>query len=146
MRKLWLTTFTALYCAAGFTASAVLADPASMALSGRNNTQQATSSSWNWPWSKTTTTVAPPTVAPSPYVIGQPPRPQNTSFTHHPIDYLETNISQKFELGCEDGFGSAGDHAAGNGASSCGDCTGKANRTAIAGVLHLRCPNMRAAG
>jgi tetratricopeptide (TPR) repeat protein len=96
MRKLWLTTFTALYCAAGFSASAVFADPASMTMPGHYSNQQAPSSIW--PWSKTTTTTAPPTTVQSPYIIGQPPQ-QQASFTHHPIDYLKTNVSKKFGSG-----------------------------------------------
>lgn len=103
MRKLWLNTFTALSIGAGFTASAALADPASMAMPGHfsNQQQQPQDSSWHWPWSKTTTTVVPPTPTPSPYVIGQPPQPQDNSFTHHPINYLETNISKKFGSGAK---------------------------------------------
>jgi tetratricopeptide (TPR) repeat protein len=99
MRKLWLTTFTALCCAAGFSASAVLADPASMAMPGRNSNQQAPPSTW--PWTQTTTTTAPPAMSQSPYIIGQPPQPQDTSFTHHPIDYFKTNISKKFGSGAK---------------------------------------------
>jgi tetratricopeptide (TPR) repeat protein len=82
MRKLWLTTFTALYCAAGFTAATALADPASMALGGRGNSQLPTSSVW--PWSSSTAAPAPQPV------IGQPP--QQISATHHPIKYLEAKF------------------------------------------------------
>jgi tetratricopeptide (TPR) repeat protein len=83
MRKLWLTTFTALYCAAGFTAATAFADPASMA-SGRNSQLPATSV---WPWSKSTAVA--PTAVPQP-VMGQ--LPQQVSATHHPIQYLESKF------------------------------------------------------
>jgi tetratricopeptide (TPR) repeat protein len=82
MRKLWLTTFTALYCAAGFTAATAFADPASMAMSGRGNSQLPASSVW--PWSSSTAAPAPQPV------IGQPP--QQISATHHPIKYLEAKF------------------------------------------------------
>ncbi len=89
MRKLWLTIFTALYCAAGFTAATVVADPASMAMGGRSNSQLPATSIW--PWSSSTTAPAPQPV------MGQPP--EQISATHHPIKYLEANISKKFGSG-----------------------------------------------
>jgi tetratricopeptide (TPR) repeat protein len=92
MRKLWLTTFTALYCAAGFTATMVFADPASMAMGGRSNSQLPATSVW--PWSKSTAVA--PTAVPQP-VMGQPP--EQVSATHHPIKYVEANISKHFGSG-----------------------------------------------
>ncbi len=89
MRNAWLRTFAALFCAAGLAVSSAVADPAMMAMQGRQTAKQ--DSNWTiWPWSKKASTPAP-----APQAAFAPARPTDEiSATHHPIKYLKAAVSE----------------------------------------------------
>jgi Tfp pilus assembly protein PilF len=96
MHTAWRKSIPAAVTALGLAATTVLADPASMAMSGHRSDPAAQSgtSSW-WPWSKSTpTTTAPaPTTAQAPPTwqgvqpVGSPPSSE-TSAWKHPFQYF----------------------------------------------------------
>lgn len=86
MRKAWTHSFAVALCAAGFTASLAVADPALWAM--KPQPAAGSSGSSIWPWSKNTTPATPPQV-----VVGQPS--EKVSPLRHPIQYLKSATSSK---------------------------------------------------
>jgi tetratricopeptide (TPR) repeat protein len=103
MHTAWRKSISAAVGALGLVATTVLADPASMAMSGRRlapAAQPSTSMSF-WPWSKSTSTApAPPAIAVQPAPTWQgvqpvaPPPGSEISVWHHPIKYLQASVSE----------------------------------------------------
>ncbi len=92
MHKAWLQAFTASVCVVGLSATAVFADPASMAMS-RRSSDPATSGSL-WPWSSSTASTAAP-AAPVPAVQPTTAWPSAAiSPWKHPIAYFEASVSE----------------------------------------------------
>ena len=101
MHTAWRKSISVAVSALGLTATTVLADPASMAMSGRRPApaaQPATSSTF-WPWSKSAPTN--PAPAPAPMTTQAPPTwpgvqpvapSAEISPLHHPIKYLGASL------------------------------------------------------
>jgi tetratricopeptide (TPR) repeat protein len=86
MRKAWTKTFAVALCAANFSASFAVADPASWAMKRQTAAEQSNSSIW--PWSKSTSSTSP-----QPAVVGRVQEP--VSPVRHPIQYLKNATSSK---------------------------------------------------
>ncbi len=84
MRNAWTITLAVALCAANFTASFAVADPASWALKRQSPAEQSTSSIW--PWSKSTTPAAR-----QPAVVGHAQEPVSPIW--HPIQYMKNASS-----------------------------------------------------
>lgn len=86
MRNAWTKTFAVALCAANFTASFAVADPASWAMKRQTPAEQSSSSMW--PWSKSTS--SPPR---QPTVAGHTQEPVSPIW--HPIQYMRSATSSK---------------------------------------------------
>lgn len=89
MRIGWTKTFAAALCAANFTASFAVADPASWAMKRQAPAEQSSSSIW--PWSKSTT---PATRQPA--VAGHAQEPVSPIW--HPIQYMKNATSKNGKI------------------------------------------------
>jgi tetratricopeptide (TPR) repeat protein len=92
MHKAWLITITAAVCILGLAATAAIADPASMAMTGAAPAPSGTSTSF-WPWSRSAAAPAAPPAAPAAQPVSPWPSAQVSPWLH-PIKYFETSIAE----------------------------------------------------